>query len=75
MWDVLDGRFMAFNYNFAMTALPTLNSFIIDGGRGSLALINGTEQSGNMPYHIASLYNASGDGSWTFLNTTGRNHM
>ncbi|KAI8148820.1 hypothetical protein BJV82DRAFT_589779 [Fennellomyces sp. T-0311] len=40
-----------------MTAVPELNSFVIDGGRGG-------GRNGSAVQLITSVYNASGDGSW-----------
>ena len=74
MWEIPDGPTVGANFYFAMAALPNNNSIFIDGGRG-LKIGDIGEGQGDIPQHIASIYNASGNGSWLSVNTTGRNRM
>ncbi|KAI8148909.1 hypothetical protein BJV82DRAFT_590043 [Fennellomyces sp. T-0311] len=55
-WNPLSVVNVGPNFYFAIAALPELNSFVIDGGRG------GTEP---VPQSMLTvLYNANGDGEW-----------
>ncbi|KAI8144425.1 hypothetical protein BJV82DRAFT_656291 [Fennellomyces sp. T-0311] len=65
MWETPSGGSVGPNYHFAMAALPKLNSFLIDGGRGEGHLSNQAE-------HTVSLYNANGTGTWPTINATAR---
>ncbi|KAI9499105.1 hypothetical protein BDB00DRAFT_795437 [Zychaea mexicana] len=57
-WTAFSGGNVGPNYYFAITALPTGNSFVIDGGRGA-----GTD--GLTTQAITVLFNATGQGSWS----------
>ncbi|KAI8148905.1 hypothetical protein BJV82DRAFT_590027 [Fennellomyces sp. T-0311] len=65
-WVKYPGSDVGANHYFAMAALPELNRFVIDGGRGG-------GRNGLTVQVITAVFNANGDGSWnTSLPAGGR---
>ncbi|KAI8144424.1 hypothetical protein BJV82DRAFT_607298 [Fennellomyces sp. T-0311] len=73
MWETVDGGSVGPNFYFAMAALPELDGIFIDGGRGSRVGRGtgaGRHVVGDITEHITSVYNASGQGSWSSVNSS-----